>query len=47
MFKVTAAKEAKPGRYRIVVCVTKFPFDGDTVTHTLGGGELRIDAPLK
>jgi hypothetical protein len=46
VFKVAATKDAKPGRYRSLVCVTKFQLDGDTVTHTLGGGELRVDAPL-
>jgi len=46
VFNVVAAKEAKPGRYRSVVCLTKIPFDGDTITHTHGGGELRVDAPL-
>jgi hypothetical protein len=45
-FKVTAAKQAKPGRYTSVVCVTKFDLGGDMVTHTIGGGELRVDAPL-
>jgi hypothetical protein len=46
-FKVTVGKDAKVGRHRSLVCVTKVPHDGDTVTHTLGGGELRVDAPLK
>ena len=46
-FKVTAAKEAKPNRYTSLVCVTKIPMDGDVVTHTIGGGELRVDSPLK
>jgi hypothetical protein len=45
-FQVAAAKDARPNRYTSLVCVTKFEFDGDTVTHTIGGGELRIDAPL-
>jgi hypothetical protein len=26
--------------------VTTFPVEGEPVTHTLGTGELRIDAPL-
>ena len=46
VFKVAAAKEAKPGRYTSLVCLTKLPVDGETVTHTFSGGELRIDAPL-
>jgi hypothetical protein len=45
-FKVTAAANAKPGRYTSLVCVAKFPHGGDVVTHTLGGGELRVDSPL-
>ena len=45
-FKVTAAKEAKPNRYTSLVCVTKIPVDEDVITHTIGGGELRVDAPL-
>jgi hypothetical protein len=45
-FKVSAAANAKPGRYTSLVCVSKFPYGGDVVTHTLGGGELRVDTPL-
>jgi hypothetical protein len=45
-FKVTAEKNAKPGRYTSLVCVSKFPYGDDVVTHTLAGGELRIDSPL-
>jgi hypothetical protein len=45
-FKVLATKDAKPNRYTSLVCVTKFQLDGDTVTHTIGGGELRVDTPL-
>lgn len=46
VFKVTSVKDARPGRYTTLVCVSKFAFQGDEVTQTLGGGELRIDAPL-
>jgi hypothetical protein len=46
VFKVNVTKEAKPGRYPSLVCVTRFAVDGETVTHTLGTGELRVDAPL-
>jgi hypothetical protein len=46
VFKISTTAEAKPGRYNSLVCVTKFDAGGDTVTHTLGTGELRIDAPL-
>jgi hypothetical protein len=45
-FKVNAAKEAKPNRYTSVVCVTKIPVGDDVITHTISGGELRVDAPL-
>ena len=46
IFKVAVVKDARPGRYTTLVCVTKFAVQGEEVTHTLGGGELRIDAPL-
>lgn len=46
IFKVNAAKEARPGRYPSLICVTTFQVEGETVTHTLGTGELRVDAPL-
>lgn len=46
VFKVVAAKEARPGKYPSLVCVSTFQQNGDTVTHTLGTGELRVDAPL-
>ena len=46
VFKVTAAAESRPGRYPSLICITTFPVEGETVTHTLGTGELRIDAPL-
>lgn len=46
VFKVAASAEARPGRFPSLICVTTFPVEGETVTHTLGTGELRIDAPL-
>jgi hypothetical protein len=46
VFKVTSTKDARPGRYPSLICVTNFQIEGDTVTHTLGTGELRVDAPL-
>jgi len=45
-FKVSAAKEAKPNRYTSLTCITKIPVESDSITHTIGGGELRVDAPL-
>lgn len=46
LFKVNCVKEARPGRYTTLVAVAKFTLDGEVVTHTIPGGELRIDAPL-
>jgi hypothetical protein len=46
VFKVVTSAEAKPGKFPSLVCVTTFQVEGETVTHTLGTGELRIDAPL-
>lgn len=46
VFKVSAAAQARPGRYTSVVCVTRVPWEGETVTYTQGGAELRVDAPL-
>lgn len=46
VFKVAVAKDAKPGKTTSLVCVTTQQVDGDTIVHTLGNGELRIDAPL-
>jgi hypothetical protein len=45
-FKVSVAKDARPGKYTTLMTVTKFEQNGEIVTHTLGPGELRIDAPL-
>ena len=46
VFKVAATKDARPGRYPSLVCVTTFQIEGETVTQTIGGGEVRVDAPL-
>lgn len=46
VFKVVAAKEARAGKYPSLVCIATFLQNGDTVTHTLGTGELRVDEPL-
>lgn len=46
VFKVKIdAMAAKPGKYPFV-CRTIFQHEGEPVTHTLGGGEIRVDAPL-
>jgi hypothetical protein len=46
VFKIVAAKDARVGKHTSVVAVATLPYEGDVVTHTLGPGELRIDAPL-
>lgn len=46
VFKVTCTKDARPGRYPSLLCVTTHMVQGEPVVHTLGTGELRIDAPL-
>jgi hypothetical protein len=46
VFKVTAAADARPGRYPSLLCVATPIVSGEPVVHTLGTGELRIDAPL-
>jgi hypothetical protein len=46
VFKVTCSKDARPGRYPSLLCVSTFQFQGEPVVTTLGTGELRIDAPL-
>jgi hypothetical protein len=46
VFPVTVVKEARPGKFTTLMTISKFTQDGETVTHTLGPGELRIDAPL-
>lgn len=46
VFKVKVdAMAAKPGKYPFV-CRTIFQHEGEAVTHTLAGGEIRVDAPL-
>jgi hypothetical protein len=45
-FNIVAAKDARVGKHTSVVAVATLPYQGDVVTHTLGPGELRIDAPL-
>jgi hypothetical protein len=46
VFKVAATKDARPGRYPSLVCIATFQIEGETVTQTIGGGEVRVDAPL-
>ncbi|WP_425617202.1 PPC domain-containing protein [Anatilimnocola sp. NA78] len=46
VFPVTVIKDARPGKYTTLMTIAKFQQEGEEVTHTLGPGELRIDAPL-
>lgn len=46
VFKVKTEAAARPGKYGSLVCRTTFLAAGEPVVHTLGPGELRIDAPL-
>jgi hypothetical protein len=46
IFKVKSAADARPGRYPSLVCVATPIVQGEPVVHTLGTGEIRIDAPL-
>ncbi|HZL89130.1 MAG TPA: PPC domain-containing protein [Pirellulaceae bacterium] len=46
VFKVKVAADARPGRYPSLLCVATPMASGEPVVHTLGTGELRIDAPL-
>jgi hypothetical protein len=46
VFNIKTAKDARVGRHTSVVCIATLPYQGEVVTHTLGTGEIRIDAPL-
>ncbi len=46
IFKVAAVKEARPGRFPSLICISTLQVQGEPVVHTLGTGELRIDEPL-
>ncbi len=45
-FPLTVAADARAGLHRPLYCVLTIPESEETVVHSLGGGELRIDAPL-
>jgi hypothetical protein len=44
---LTVAKTSPAGQHRNIICQVTVPQDGEPVTHNLGGGQLRIDVPLK
>jgi hypothetical protein len=45
-FKVKAAAKSPVGRHKTLLCRAIVMLNGEPITHSLGGGELRIDAPL-
>ncbi len=45
-FKIKAEAGARPGIFKSLVCRAIVMQSGEPITHTLGGGELRIDEPL-
>jgi hypothetical protein len=46
VFKIASAADTRAGKYTTLVCVTTQKIEGETVTHTLANGELRVDPPL-
>jgi hypothetical protein len=45
IFPIKIAPEAKPNTYKSLVCQAIIERNGERITHTLGGGELRLDVP--
>jgi hypothetical protein len=45
-FRVKASEDARPNTYKSLVCRTVIIRDGEPITTTFGGGELRVDKPL-
>jgi hypothetical protein len=43
---VKTAAKSPVGRHKTLLCRAVVMLNGEPITHTLGGGELRIDAPL-
>jgi len=46
VFPIAVEQAAKPATYKGLVCQAIVTQDGEPITHTLGSGELRVDAPL-
>jgi len=46
VFPIKTTMKSPPGRHRTLLCRVVLIQNGETVTHTLGTGELRIDRPL-
>jgi hypothetical protein len=45
--EVTITKTSPAGQHRNIICQVTVVQNGEPVTHHLGGGQLRIDVPLK
>ena len=45
-FKVTVAKDSPAGKHRNIACRVEIIENGETIVHSSGGTELRIDKPL-
>lgn len=45
-FPLKVAADARVGKHTSLVCRAVVTLNGEPITHTLGNGELRIDAPL-
>jgi hypothetical protein len=46
VFNVVITEKARPGTYKSLVCRAILMRNGEPITTTLGGGELRVDKPL-
>ena len=46
VFPIAVEQAAKPATYKGLVCQAIVVQEGEPITHTLGAGELRVDAPL-
>jgi hypothetical protein len=46
VFKVNIEPDSRPGKFQTLVCRAILTINGEPITHTFGGGELRIDEPL-
>ncbi|MEQ8790636.1 MAG: PPC domain-containing protein [Pirellulaceae bacterium] len=45
-FRVKAEETARPNTYKSLVCKATLVRNGEPITTTIGGGELRVDKPL-
>jgi hypothetical protein len=46
VFQVKIDEAARPGKHQTLVCQAIVTQNGEPITHTFGGGELRIDKPV-